>query len=163
MPKLERLELCDNGIETGFDVIATQYPELKVLKVSGNKIKSLDEIKHLSGLEHLDSLDMVGKEGAAATEPGAEINSGNDEIKTKIREILPKLEVLNGFNKENQEILTDEEDDEDDYEEDEEQEDDMEGDDEEREDGPAGSENGKDCDEEEEYGGEEDEEDTSKR
>jgi Leucine-rich repeat (LRR) protein len=60
MPKLERLELCDNGIETGFDVIATQYPELKVLKVSGNKIKSLDEIKHLSGLEHLDSLDMVG-------------------------------------------------------------------------------------------------------
>ena len=60
MPKLERLELCDNGIETGFDVIATQYPELKVLKVSGNKIKSLDEIKHLASLEHLDSLDMVG-------------------------------------------------------------------------------------------------------
>ena len=104
MPKLERLELCDNGIETGFDVIATQYPELKVLKVSGNKIKSLDEIKHLASLEHLDSLDMVGNPvmgDPIAKDGGAEINSGNDEIKTKIREILPKLEVLNGFNKEN--------------------------------------------------------------
>ena len=80
--------------------------------MSGNKIKSLDEIKHLSSLEHLDSLDMVGNpvmgdppkdtpaaaDGSAAT---AETGSGNEEIKVKIREMLPKLEVLNGFNKEN--------------------------------------------------------------
>ena len=47
MPKLERLELCDNGIETGCDIIATQYPELRVLKLSGNKLATPDELKHL--------------------------------------------------------------------------------------------------------------------
>ena len=78
MAKLERLELCDNGIESGFDVIAEQYPELKVLKVSGNKIKTLDEIKHLAQLQHLDSLDMIGNPvlGAESTE-----KTGNDDIK----------------------------------------------------------------------------------
>ena len=83
MPKLERLELCDNGIESGFDVIATQYPDLKV---SGNKISDLKEVKHLSSLEHLESLDMVGNpvmgksKDAEGGEGGAE-NSGNEEIK----------------------------------------------------------------------------------
>jgi hypothetical protein len=48
MPKLERLELCDNGIETGCDIIATQYPELRVLKLSGNLLNSMEEIKHLA-------------------------------------------------------------------------------------------------------------------
>ena len=48
MPKLERLELSDNGIEIGCDVIATQYPELRVLKLTSNHIASFDEIKHLA-------------------------------------------------------------------------------------------------------------------
>ena len=47
MPKLERLELCDNGIESGCDIIATQYPELRVLKLSGNAVALESEIKHL--------------------------------------------------------------------------------------------------------------------
>ena len=114
MPKLERLELCDNGIETGLDVIATQYPELKVLKVSGNKINSLDELKHLTSCEHLESLDIVNN---------PVMGDEGDEAKQKIRDALPKLEVLNGYNKAGEEVLSDEEDEED-YEEDEDGEDD---------------------------------------
>ena len=79
---------------------------MKVLKVSGNKISDLSEVKHLNSLEHLESLDMVGnpvmgksKEAAEGAE-GATENSGSEEVKAKIREMLPKLEVLNGFNKE---------------------------------------------------------------
>ena len=58
LPKLERLELNDNALEDGFDVIARCYPELKVLKMSNNKIKVLDSVKHLASLTKLESLDL---------------------------------------------------------------------------------------------------------
>ena len=136
MPKLERLELCDNGIETGLDVIATQYPNLKVLKVSGNKINSMDELKHLASCEHLESLDIVNNP----------VFKDEETSKDAVRKVLPKLEVLNGFNREGNEVLSDE-DDEDEYEEDEE------GEDEASDAQPDGEE-----EDEEAYGAEEEEE-----
>lgn len=59
MPKLQRLELQDNGIEKGLDVIAASYPDLRILKLSGNKISDLAEFKHLVKCEQLVSLDFV--------------------------------------------------------------------------------------------------------
>jgi hypothetical protein len=42
MPKLERLDLNDNFIEDGFDLIAERCTELKTLKICNNKIKDLN-------------------------------------------------------------------------------------------------------------------------
>jgi hypothetical protein len=101
MPKLERLELCDNGIETGCDIIATQYPELRVLKLSGNKIATADELKHLGQSLHLESLDIQGNPvlDDESMKPATE----------KLRPILPPtLDILNNFNKDGQEMLSDE-------------------------------------------------------
>ena len=113
MPKLERLELCDNGIADGMAVIATQYPALKVLKVSGNKISTLDEVKHLGSLPHLESLDLVNNPClGTSTLDTSKLSDGDkaalEAKKTEIRALLPKLEVLNGYNKDGQEVLSDE-------------------------------------------------------
>ena len=43
---------------------------------------------------------MVGNPVMGKSKEAAVENSGSDEIKAKVREMLPKLEVLNGFNKE---------------------------------------------------------------
>ena len=51
MPKLQRLELQDNGIEKGLDFVAAAYPDLRTLKLSGNSISDLSEIKYLSKSE----------------------------------------------------------------------------------------------------------------
>ena len=109
MPKLERLELCDNGIELGCDIIATQYPELRVLKLSGNKLSSDCELKHLAQCLHLESVDIQGNPVCEGKEADA------------LRQMLPSsLEILNNFNKEGQEVLSDEEDDDDEDDDDEE-------------------------------------------
>ena len=99
LPKLERLELCDNGIETGCDIIATQYPELRVLKLSGNAIAEPSEIKHLQQCLHLESLDL-GKNPVAGTEG--------------LRALLPEsLDILNGVNKAGEEVQSDDDDEDD--------------------------------------------------
>ena len=71
MPKLERLELNDNSLENGLDVIARCYPELKVLKLSNNKIKLLDSVKHLSSLTKLESLDLSNNPICQVPKPDA--------------------------------------------------------------------------------------------
>ena len=42
MPKLERLDLNDNFVEDGFEVIAERCLDLKTLKLSNNKIKDFE-------------------------------------------------------------------------------------------------------------------------
>lgn len=123
LPKLERLELNDNSLEDGFDVIARCYPELKVLKLSNNKIKVLDQVKHLATLTKLESLDLSNnpicqvpkdKDARAAEEKPAEggepaqiteqppvvtAESVVSKYTKEVREMLPNLNLLDGFNK----------------------------------------------------------------
>ena len=113
MQKLERLELNDNSLEGGFDIIAKQYPGLKCLKISNNKIKDLALIAPLAACTHLESLDLSNN--PCSTDPS--LKDGEEQIidsssmaayKAKVRELLPTLEVLDGFNKKGDEVVSDE-------------------------------------------------------
>ena len=153
--KLERLELNDNKIgqysESLLHLIPELYENLRVLKLSNNHIKTLDELTGLTKCEKLESLDI--SKNPIAEELGK-------EYEAKVRELLPKLEILDGYNKEGQEVVSeDESDEEDEDEEGEEGEDDEEGeeDDEEgEEEGDEEGEEGEDELDEEEEGAAED-------
>ena len=115
MPKLERLELNDNCLEGGFDIIATQYPCLKCLKMSNNKIKDIEGVSHLAGCKLLESLDLSNNpvsmpEAQKDGEETTQIDSSSvvDKYKARVRELLPNLEVLDGFNKKGEEVVSDE-------------------------------------------------------
>jgi len=59
LEKLERLEISDNKIGgAGITGIAALYPNLRVLKLSGNLIKTLDELKPLAECTKLENLDI---------------------------------------------------------------------------------------------------------
>lgn len=146
MEKLERLELSDNkigaGVPADLTVIAELYPNLRVLKISNNQIKTLEEVKGLAACQHLESLD-VSQNPVAALEDYAQ----------QVRALLPKLDVLDSFNKAGDEVVSEE----DESEEEEEDGEDDEEDDEERED--EDDEEGEDEEGEEDEAGPDDEED----
>ena len=128
--------------------MGTLYPELKVLKLSNNQLKSLSDILvGLASCAKLESLDLtnnpcVGEDQEAYTKD--------------VRSKLPKLEVLDGFNKEGQEVVSDEDEDEDD-EDDEDDDEEGDEDDEDGEDDQDG-EDSQDGEGEDEEEGEDDEE-----
>ncbi|XP_030621975.1 acidic leucine-rich nuclear phosphoprotein 32 family member A isoform X5 [Chanos chanos] len=147
--KLKKLELSDNRISGGLEVLAEKCPNLTHLNLSGNKIKDLSTIEPLKKLESLKSLDLFN----------CEVTNLND-YRENVFKLLPQLTYLDGYDKEDKEApdsdaeaypegLDDE--DEDDDEEEEYDEDAAPGDDDEEEEG----------DEEEEEGEEEEEDDIS--
>lgn len=104
MPKLERLELCDNklgchsGIPTDgtplFNNMNELYPNLKVLKLSNNQIKTFDDLKPLSLCEKLENLDLTNNPvSQKPNEEGASNDSAanpvDEEYAKKLREVLP--------------------------------------------------------------------------
>ncbi|KAI4900036.1 hypothetical protein NFI96_028134 [Prochilodus magdalenae] len=146
--KLKKLELSDNRISGGLEVLAEKCPNLTHLNLSGNKIKDLSTIEPLKKLESLKSLDLFN----------CEVTNLND-YRENVFKLLPQLTYLDGYDKEDKEApdsdaeayvegLDDDEDDDDEVEEEEYDEDAAPGDEDEEE--------GEDDDEEE---GEEEEED----
>jgi acidic leucine-rich nuclear phosphoprotein 32 family protein A/C/D len=62
LQKLDRLELNDNRIGSSdslLDTLPALYANLRVLKLSNNQIKSIEEVKGLAACEHLESLDLT--------------------------------------------------------------------------------------------------------
>eukprot|EP01133_Synstelium_polycarpum_P003795 gene3795-4376_t len=59
LPKLKKLELNDNRISGGMHVL-THFIKLSSLSLSGNQIKTLDELKPLTELPSLQYLDLYG-------------------------------------------------------------------------------------------------------
>lgn len=124
MPKLERLELNDNSLDGGFDRIGALYPGLKVLKMSNNRIKQVDIVVSLAECKSLESLDLTNNpismhEEEKTNDPPKEAEAEGqissdtgkkklDEYNAKVRSLLPNLEILDGYNKEGQEIVSDE-------------------------------------------------------
>ncbi len=53
LPKLMRLELCYNKIESGLEVLC-QYPLLRILKMRYNSISTFEAIKPLAGVRLLN-------------------------------------------------------------------------------------------------------------
>lgn len=79
----------------------SKYAEtLTVLKLAANKFTELDDLKHLTALKSLKNLDLMGNEVTDAA-----------DYKKKVWEMLPDLEVLDGYNKAGEEVLSDDSDD----------------------------------------------------
>jgi len=153
--KLKKLELSDNRISGGLDVLAEKLPNLTHLNLSGNKLKDISTLEPLKKLDNLKSLDLFN----------CEVTNLND-YRDSVFKLLPQLTYLDGYDMEDQEASDsecgaddddddegeeDEDGEEDDFDEDEDEEDEVEG----EEDDEEGSEN----EEEEDGGGEVDDED----
>ncbi|XP_068427289.1 acidic leucine-rich nuclear phosphoprotein 32 family member A isoform X1 [Clinocottus analis] len=119
--KLKKLELSDNRISGGLEVLAAKCPKLTHLNLSGNKIKDLSTIEPLKELATLKSLDLFN----------CEVTNLN-EYRDNVFNLLPQLTYLDGYDKDDKEApdsdaevynegLDDDEDDEDDDEEDDEE------------------------------------------
>lgn len=70
-----------------------------MLRLTNNIISNLKEIEKLKPLENLVHLDLIGN-------PLTELNNYYD----KIFKILPTLEILDGYDPDGNEVVTDEED-----------------------------------------------------
>ncbi|XP_022381855.1 acidic leucine-rich nuclear phosphoprotein 32 family member E isoform X3 [Enhydra lutris kenyoni] len=151
--KLRKLELSDNIISGGLEVLAEKCPNLTYLNLSGNKIKDLSTVEALQNLKNLKSLDLFN----------CEITNLED-YRESIFELLQQITYLDGFDQEDNEAPDSEEEDEDGDEDDEEEEEDEAGPPEEYEEEEEEEEEDEDEDEDEAgselgEGEEEDEED----
>ncbi|XP_051876036.1 acidic leucine-rich nuclear phosphoprotein 32 family member B isoform X1 [Pristis pectinata] len=121
LPKLKKLELSDNRISGGLDVLAEKLPNLTHLNLSGNKLKDISTLEPLQKLESLKSLDLFN----------CEVTNLND-YRESVFKLLPQLMYLDGYDQEDREAPDSDaeadgvDDDEDDEEGEEEEEDDEE-------------------------------------
>ncbi|XP_016350560.1 acidic leucine-rich nuclear phosphoprotein 32 family member B isoform X2 [Sinocyclocheilus anshuiensis] len=145
--KLKKLELSDNRISGGLDVLAEKLPNLTHLNLSGNKLKDISTLEPLKKLDHLKSLDLFN----------CEVTNLND-YRESVFKLLPQLAYLDGYDMDDREASdSDGEADGDGVDD----EDDEEGEEEEDEDEEEFDEEEDDDDDEDEVEGEEDDEDGS--
>ncbi|KFP82079.1 Acidic leucine-rich nuclear phosphoprotein 32 family member B, partial [Acanthisitta chloris] len=90
--KLRKLELSDNRISGGLEVLAEKTPNLTHLNLSGNKIKDINTLEPLKKLPNLHSLDLFNCEVTML------IN-----YRESVFALLPQLTYLDGFDAEEQE------------------------------------------------------------
>lgn len=109
--KLRKLELSDNIISGGLEVLAEKCPNLTYLNLSGNKIKDLSTVEALQNLKNLKSLDLFN----------CEITNLED-YRESIFELLQQITYLDGFDQDDNEAPDSEEDDDEDGDEDDEDE-----------------------------------------
>uniref|UniRef100_A0A8C7K219 Acidic leucine-rich nuclear phosphoprotein 32 family member n=1 Tax=Oncorhynchus kisutch TaxID=8019 RepID=A0A8C7K219_ONCKI len=62
LEKLKKLELGDNRISDGLDVLAEKLPNLTHLNLSGNKLKDISTLEPLKKLSSLKCLDLFNCE-----------------------------------------------------------------------------------------------------
>lgn len=99
LPALRKLELSDNRISNALSHL-TGSPKLTHLNLSGNRIKDFDELKPLKDLANLEVLDLFNNEVTMT-----------QNYREKIFELIPSLKYLDGFDKEDLEAPSDEEED----------------------------------------------------
>lgn len=96
LPALRKLELSDNRILNALSHL-TGSPKLTHLNLSGNRIKDFDELKPLKDLQNLEVLDLFNNEVTMTP-----------NYREKIFELIPSLKYLDGFDKEDLEAPSDE-------------------------------------------------------
>ncbi|GJQ10826.1 hypothetical protein GpartN1_g4967.t1 [Galdieria partita] len=101
LPKLTTLETSDNMISTGLSVLANAAPRLEVLKLGGNRLANFKDLESLSRLKNLRVLDLYGNPVTNST-----------DYREKVFAMIPSLEILDGADKEGNEIGSEEEDEE---------------------------------------------------
>lgn len=125
LSKLRKLELSDNALCGGLEILVEKCPNLTYLNLSGNKIKDLSTVEPLQNLKNLKSLDLFNCE-----------ITNQEDYRESIFELLPQITYLDGFDQEDNEAPdSEEEEDEDEDGEDDDEDDD---DDEEDDAGPPG-------------------------
>ncbi|XP_075060771.1 acidic leucine-rich nuclear phosphoprotein 32 family member D-like isoform X2 [Mixophyes fleayi] len=92
LEKLKKLELSDNRISGGLEVLAERTPNLTHLNLSGNKIKDINTLEPLKKLTHLMSLDLFN----------CEVTMLNN-YRESVFALLPQLTFLDGFDADGQE------------------------------------------------------------
>ncbi|NXL01897.1 AN32E protein, partial [Mesembrinibis cayennensis] len=112
LSKLRKLELSDNIISGGLEVLAERCPNLTYLNLSGNKIKDLGTVEALQNLKNLKSLDLFN----------CEITNLED-YRDSIFELLQQITYLDGFDQEDNEAPDSEDDDDEEGDEDDDDED----------------------------------------
>nr|XP_010304196.1 PREDICTED: acidic leucine-rich nuclear phosphoprotein 32 family member B isoform X8 [Balearica regulorum gibbericeps] len=90
--KLRKLELSDNRISGGLEVLAERTPNLTHLNLSGNKIKDINTLEPLKKLPNLHSLDLFNCEVTML------IN-----YRESVFTLLPQLTYLDGFDADDRE------------------------------------------------------------
>ncbi|XP_058016659.1 acidic leucine-rich nuclear phosphoprotein 32 family member E [Ahaetulla prasina] len=116
LTKLRRLELSDNLISGGLEVLAERCPNLTYLNLSGNKIKDLSTVETLQNLKNLKSLDLFN----------CEITNLED-YRESVFELLHQITYLDGFDQDDNEAPDSEEEEDDDGDEDEDEDEDKAG------------------------------------
>ncbi|XP_005382895.1 PREDICTED: acidic leucine-rich nuclear phosphoprotein 32 family member B isoform X2 [Chinchilla lanigera] len=92
LPKLKKLELSDNRIFGGLDMLAEKLPSLTHLNLSGNKLKDISTLEPLKKLDCLKSLDLFN----------CEVTNLND-YRESVFKLLPQLSYLDGYDREDRE------------------------------------------------------------
>ncbi|TFK06667.1 Acidic leucine-rich nuclear phosphoprotein 32 family member E [Platysternon megacephalum] len=95
---MANLELSDNIISGGLEVLAEKCPNLTYLNLSGNKIKDLSTVEALQNLKNLKSLDLFN----------CEITNLED-YRESVFELLHQITYLDGFDQEDNEAPDSEE------------------------------------------------------
>ncbi|KAJ0050782.1 hypothetical protein NL108_005899, partial [Boleophthalmus pectinirostris] len=90
------MELSDNRISGGLDVLAEKLPNLTHLNLSGNKLKDISTLEPLKKLSNLKSLDLFN----------CEVTNLND-YKESVFKLLTQLTYLDGFDEEDREASSD--------------------------------------------------------
>ncbi|XP_036789618.1 acidic leucine-rich nuclear phosphoprotein 32 family member B [Oncorhynchus mykiss] len=90
--KLKKLELSDNRISGGLDVLAEKLPNLTHLNLSGNQLKDISTLEPLKKLDALKSLDLFN----------CEVTNLND-YRESVFKLLPQLTYLDGYDVEDRE------------------------------------------------------------
>ncbi|CRL03685.1 CLUMA_CG016234, isoform A [Clunio marinus] len=98
LPSLKKLELSDNRISNGLNHLLTS-PKLTSLNLSGNKIKDFDELKPLASMEKLEVLDLFNNEVTTA-----------ENYRNNVLQLIPSLKFLDGFDKDDNEGPSDDDD-----------------------------------------------------
>lgn len=91
LPNLRRLELSDNRISNGLNLLHTS-PKLTHLNLSGNKIKDLETIEPLKFFKNLKNLDLFNNDATRT-----------DDYRDKVFKMIPSLKYLDGFDAREQE------------------------------------------------------------
>ncbi|XP_061816240.1 acidic leucine-rich nuclear phosphoprotein 32 family member D-like [Nerophis lumbriciformis] len=90
LDKLKKLELSDNRISGGLEVLAERVKNLTHLHLSGNKFKDISTLEPLKNLPQLKSLDLFN----------CEVTNLAD-YRQSIFKLLPNLTYLDGFDIDN--------------------------------------------------------------
>lgn len=88
MPKLRKLDLCDNRLNGGLQHIAISCPSLAKLLLGGNRIRLLSTLEPLRFLSFLTSLELCECEITTM-----------DSYREKVLEYLPQLKDLDGVDR----------------------------------------------------------------